>query len=198
MIYGIFKDDKIKALKGLKSFCPLCNGELTPKCGDVNIWHWAHKHKSFDCDIKPETEWHREWKSYFTSENCEVVIKKNGVKKIADFVFNNIVFEFQHSPISPKEIKLRESFYGNMIWIFDAIEPYSYGRLLIRPKENYVTFRWKHAKRTLGFCSKRIFLDIGYNELIEIKKIYTEAPVGGWGKVFKKHDIIEKLGGKSC
>lgn len=103
-----------------KGYCPLCSAKLIPKRGKINIWHWAHKRNITNCTVKPETEWHLRWKSYFPKENTEVIMEKKGEKRIADIVLNNgRVLELQHSSISPEEILDREAFYKKMAWIFD-------------------------------------------------------------------------------
>ncbi|HKR02313.1 MAG TPA: competence protein CoiA family protein [Pyrinomonadaceae bacterium] len=118
----LYADDqygnKIEATPNSLGFCPACNNQLIPRCGQININHWAHRGRR-DCDdwYEPETEWHADWKRQFGKENCEVVIPPHR----ADIVGKSgIVIELQHSPISPEEIWEREDFYRNMIWIVDA------------------------------------------------------------------------------
>lgn len=110
--------NKIEAAPNSSGFCPACRNELIPRCGQIKIHHWAHRGQR-DCDhwYEPETEWHAEWKRQFGKENCEVVMPPHR----ADIVGKSgIVIELQHSPISPEEIRERETFYGNMMWIVDA------------------------------------------------------------------------------
>jgi hypothetical protein len=83
-----------------------------------------------------------------------------------------------------------------MIWLFNGIELYD--RFTINKKVNennntYYTFRWKHPKRTLVFCKKEIYLDLGIDCIFQIKKMYTE-PCRGWGIVYSHADFCKKFG----
>ena len=63
------------------------------------------------------------WKDYFPSDCQEVVHvdEQSGEKHIADVKADSgIVVEVQHSPITEVELRSREDFYENMIWIVDA------------------------------------------------------------------------------
>ena len=102
MIYGIDKyGQKVYPKPGIKASCILCGATLIPKCGSINIWHWAHQRHYFDCDYEPETLWHLQWKIYVQDHygyNCEVPIEKNGKGRLADAITNTgQVIEFQHS-----------------------------------------------------------------------------------------------------
>jgi len=93
-------------------------------CGEIVVHHWRHQNLE-NCDPwhGEMTPWHVDWQNQFPEENQEVVINRNGIKHIADVLSDNkLVIEFQHSPISSKEIREREKFYGNMIWVVDAKE----------------------------------------------------------------------------
>jgi hypothetical protein len=98
---------------------PPCGYGCRPKCGEVNIWHWAH-HARGDCDpwSEPVTEWHLGWQAAVPPERREVVIGSHR----ADIVTaSGGVVEIQHSPITAAVIAAREEFYGSrMAWIFDA------------------------------------------------------------------------------
>lgn len=98
---------------------------MIAKCGRVKVWHWSHKGRP-PCDPwwESETEWHRSWKSKFPIERQEHVAfdPATGEKHIADVKTpRGLVIEFQHSPISPEEIRTREAFYEEMIWIVDGM-----------------------------------------------------------------------------
>lgn len=55
MIYGIDiqTKEKIKSEPHIKANCPLCNGLLIPKCGEIKVWHFAHKVKD-ECNKAKE------------------------------------------------------------------------------------------------------------------------------------------------
>ena len=47
-----------------------------------------------------------------------------GEKHIADIkTVSELVIEFQHSAIQPTEVKCREAFYKNMVWVVDGTRP---------------------------------------------------------------------------
>jgi hypothetical protein len=100
--------------------CPACGASVSAKCGNRNIWHWAHVNTE-DCDTwsEPEGEWHLGWKEIFPQGWREVVI---GEHRADIRTSGGLVVELQHSPITPEVVAEREYFYGNMIWIFDATE----------------------------------------------------------------------------
>jgi len=108
----------------LRGQCPLCGDDVIAKCGVVKAWHWSHKAR-LACDPwwENETEWHRAWKNYFPVDWQEVVLfdETTGEKHIADVrTSHSLVIEFQHSVLPPSELKAREAFYRNMIWIVDG------------------------------------------------------------------------------
>jgi competence protein CoiA len=124
MQYAVVNEIKTEPLKGLKGICIGCGKQVLAKCGQVKIHHWAHTSIK-DCDTwsEPETEWHREWKNRFPAEFREVCFtdKRTGEIHRADVHTNKgVTLEFQNSPISLEELKSREEFYSNLIWIVNA------------------------------------------------------------------------------
>ena len=111
---------------GANGVCQGCGAPMTAKCGERNVWHWAHKGRRV-CDPwwENEGEWHRSWKGHFPRETHEVVrYDETGEKHISDVLLpSGQVIELQHSAMPPEESRSREKFYGNMIWIVDA-EPF--------------------------------------------------------------------------
>ena len=63
-------------------------------------------------------------------EYQEIVKTKDEQKHRADVLIESekVVFEFQHSPLSPDEFEDRNSFYNSLgykvIWVFDVEEQY--------------------------------------------------------------------------
>jgi len=96
---------------------------MAAKCGEVRVWHWAHKGRLV-CDPwwENETKWHRDWKDQFPADWQEVVqTAGNGERHIADVkTGDGWVIEFQHSHIKPEERRSREAFYGKLIWVVDG------------------------------------------------------------------------------
>lgn len=111
---------KREAQPNLRGECRDCNTRMTAKCGDHNLWHWAHYRKS-ECDRwwEPETSWHREWKNEFPEDWQEVRHSApDGEVHRADVkTAKENVLEFQYSVISPAERVSRENFYKPMNWV---------------------------------------------------------------------------------
>jgi len=185
MLYGKnINGEKVLASPKIKANCPICNKKIIPKCGSINIWHWAHESLK-DCDTwyEPETKWHMDWKSLIDSRFTEVTIKNHR----AD-IFNGVLFiELQNSPISSEEIKERESFYKKMIWIFNGekfLDNFEL-RKYYQKEENYRSFRWKHPKKSLWSIKKRLYIDFG-KFIFKVEKMYNDIPCGGYGYVIDK------------
>ncbi|WP_353957128.1 competence protein CoiA family protein [Pseudomonas siliginis] len=51
---------------GTQGNCQACGAPMTAKCGEQNVWHWAHQGRRV-CDPwwENEGEWHRAWSSSF-------------------------------------------------------------------------------------------------------------------------------------
>lgn len=114
--------NKIRPQRGEGAVCPYCQGKVIAVCGEINIHHWRHD-RTANCDPwkEHETEWHREWKLNFSEEWRENIIIKNGEKHIADIYTDfGVVLELQNSSISTGTIRIREKFYGKMIWLVNA------------------------------------------------------------------------------
>lgn len=187
MQFAMVNGNKIKAsFDGPHGLCPLCEKEVIPKCGDINIWHWAHKVLG-DCDTwsEGESEWHINWKNCFHPSHLE--IKKGNHRADVYNDYRGLVIELQHSSISSSEIQEREQFYKKMIWIFDA----RYYELEIRPKNNYVTFRWKHPRKSIWACKCPVFFDLGY-KILKVRRIHHNIPCGGSGILLDYESFIKQ------
>ena len=125
MKYAIADGKKTEATPRAKGLCQGCESELVPKCGNIKVWHWAHKAKT-QCDRwwENETEWHRAWKEQFPDDWQEVVLlAESGEKHIADVKTDQgWVLEFQHSFLKPEERQAREAFYPKLVWIVDGVK----------------------------------------------------------------------------
>lgn len=123
MQYALVNNKKKKAEPNLKGTCRHCRGAVHSKCGEINIWHWAHiSIENCDSWHEPETQWHLDWKDRFGEEFSEISIIQGDERHIADVkTKNGIVIEFQNSAITPDTIKERELFYGGkMIWVING------------------------------------------------------------------------------
>jgi competence protein CoiA len=238
----------IPTATGQRANCPECNAEVLSKCGEINIWHWAHI-TTVNCDTwgEPEGEWHLNWKRDLPLDWVEVVMERDECKHRADIRLpTGLVIELQHSPISVEDIQKREAFYQNMIWIFDLSElpksdsiqyeqsalndfsydddpvfvdsndgygfddnedpilvpaqppePYIEPRFILRqwPSKDptYRTFRWKHARKHIAHATKPVFFDLGEDQLLRLKKMYPESPVGGWGFLVERERLVQSI-----
>lgn len=183
---------------GQRATCPQCNSEVLSKCGQINIWHWAHI-GLVSCDpwSEHESEWHLNWKKEVPEDWIEITI---GCHRADIRTPSGLVVELQHSSICVDDIEEREEFYGKMVWIFDVADAAfededNDPRLDLRQKDatNYRSFRWKHAKKHIGFAQRPVFLDLGNGYMFLLKKMYTKAPVGGWGFLYRKEKVIRLL-----
>jgi len=180
----IYASQGLPASPGIRSQCPLCHEVVIPKCGEIKIWHWAHKSLA-DCDhwSEPETEWHKAMKELFPPNCREVIIPPHR----ADVrTAKHLVVEFQHSPISPGEIREREDFYGRLVWVVDArtwhVEMLHIEKSLI----------WANRRAHPAWMSAEcpVILDIGYTLL----HIYGySGSKEGYGEYIERKDLFRRL-----
>lgn len=123
MKFSLIDGQRLEAQPDISGKCPVCDQAMIAKCGDIKIWHWAHKGRR-TCDPwwENETEWHRAWKGRFPVSWQEIVHKAdNGEKHIADVKTDqDWVIEFQHSYLKPEERRSRDSFYRKLAWVVDG------------------------------------------------------------------------------
>src|SRR5262249_40527523 len=121
--FALVGEERREAQRGLSAVCPVCGAPVIAKCGNIRIWHWAHRGR-LACDPWwEETDWHRGWKGEFPEHWQEVIHRsESGEKHIADVkTESGIVLEFQHSPLRPEERDAREDFYRTMAWVVDGL-----------------------------------------------------------------------------
>lgn len=121
--YALVEGVRREAEPGLSGLCQGCGSPMIAKCGELRIWHWAHRgERSCDSWWESETPWHRDWKGAFPSDWQEVRQQaEDGEWHIADLKTpHGAVVEFQHSPITPEERRAREAFYPQMCWVVDG------------------------------------------------------------------------------
>ncbi len=174
MQFALVNEERSPPTPKLVGRCVGCGQEMIAKCGELKVWHWAHKGKR-SCDPwwEPETAWHRGWKELFPAEWREMVHwAPSGEKHIAD-VRNagGLVVEFQHSAISPQERLARETFYDNLVWVVDGtrlkydIPRFQKGssdlRTALRPGYFMTHFPDEIFPKPWLECSKPVFFDFG-------------------------------------
>lgn len=171
--------DRVRAQRGALASCPSCAAIVHPKCGLINVHHWAHEARDCDPWSEPETRWHRYWKHLLPAEQREVIHKDHR----ADILRRDqTVVELQHSTISVEEIRAREAAYGRMVWLFDgrSIPP---DRLILRPRGEYVSFRWKHPRKHYAACACPVYIDLS-RRILRLRALHlNQPPYGGWGTI---------------
>ena len=144
MRFALIDNNKVEASPQLKAVCPGCSEPVIAKCGKTRMHHWAHHSRHCDPWWEPETEWHRLWKNNFPVEWQESCLRdeKTGELHIADIrTCDNLVIEFQHSHIDPKEQESRERFYKNMVWVVDGTRLKRDFPRFQKEKEKFTLFR---------------------------------------------------------
>lgn len=182
------------------ALCPICLEEVIAKCGEIKIWHWAHKN-NIDCDSwsEGETQWHLDWKNEFPPQNQEVIFEKPDndnpsilKKHRADVFIKNKVIEFQSSSISPTQIKEREHFYGDMVWVINGMTIAKNIAITKRYGSNFL-FRWRWFPKSWIAANKDIFVDTG-DTFFVIKKINCNSNTySGWGSYINKYNFVEAM-----
>jgi hypothetical protein len=129
MIFAVRLDNGewTRATRDVKAKCPDCGATMVAKigCGKFITPHWAHPPHVLDCNERYHdavSQWHTEWQERIENpipgENIEVTIVKTERYKRADQVTRyNLPIEYQKSPLPYNERVLRESHYGEMIWV---------------------------------------------------------------------------------
>jgi len=123
MKFSLVDGQRHEAQPNLTGKCPGCDQPTVAKCGEVKIWHWAHKGRR-TCDPwwENETEWHRMWKGQFPESWQEIVHRSDsGEKHIADVKTDHgWVVEFQNSYLKPEERRSRDGFYPKLVWVVNG------------------------------------------------------------------------------
>lgn len=181
---AVVGDERKRAAPGLTGTCPECQALVQAKCGELVSWHFAHMPGEIDCSdhYEPETAWHRDWKSVAPIECCEVV--RNECR--ADVMtLTGWAVEFQRLTLPAETVHAREQAHGRVLWIVNAVEAHEAGRLILRQRDGYQTFRWYHAARWWSACRGRVVLDLG-DAVFVVRKAYFNAPVSGWGNAIDR------------
>lgn len=211
MRFALVNGEKTEAQPGARGTCSNCQSEMVAKCGRVKIWHWAHK-GLLPCDPwwERETEWHRAWKDHFPIDWQEVVQidTSTGEKHIADVKSpHGLVVEFQHSSLKPEERKVREDFYGQMIWVVDGkrgeLDESYFNLALSGPiQKDPLAYQvnWYGQSRFLHNWSDagaKVYLDFGKDHLWRLVFFDRHKKVGAVGPIPKVAFIEDCLSGTS-
>lgn len=171
MFYALDKDGirtpAYEARKEAVYTCPVCNGHVILKRGAINIDHFAHESNSCEDHWNYDmSEWHKRMQNYFPKEAQEVVVTYRGKKHRADVLINDVVLEFQNSPITASEFEDRNEFFKNagyrLAWVFNLGQIPESDLYISEKNENMMI--WKHPMRIfanadyLGENNKRFAL----------------------------------------
>jgi competence CoiA-like predicted nuclease len=195
----------VGATKGISDTltCPMCHEPVIARCGQIKVWHFAHKVDS-SCEMSRYgmTEWHYDWQMQFPEHEREIIITHNGVTHRADVIhehpFGKRVFEFQRKMMPLDEMIERENFWMNQgyifFWVFDCTKKNDNNELwfqLLRAKEgNDTTFKWRFAPPTVVGLRGQKLCDLGDGRVINIKTLHTKRrPYYGFGSVVKRERI---------
>lgn len=189
-----FTNERITAKPGIKAICPGCQNLVIARCGDIRIWHWAHKISICTYDSEPETEWHLAWKKRALCAGFE--IEKIIDDHRADIYDSgrNMVIEVQHSPITDEDIIKRCDFYTSkgikLAWIFDYIDRYNQDKIvLVERKSGYKTDTF-YQKRGGNKAIRHLFYNNGkpkYDVYLNLEYKYDSDPL-----MFKVVGIFNK------
>ena len=176
-------------------FCPSCKTSVLSKCGSEKIWHFSHK-STEECDSWSESDpWHLNWQALFPKEQVEIVMENHRADAVST---GGVVIEFQHSYLSSIIAKEREAFYQNMIWVFDAVEPWENGRLKeidsdTNASSDVKSFYWKSPKSCIKeyYSYYPLLLDVGNNVLIVVYRSQS-IPERFEGIYISHSDFIKK------
>ena len=207
MIYAIRDSQKITATPGQTAECPCCNTEVISKCGDINIWHWAHKAKENACIYKDETNWHREMKSLFDPDMVEIRVENQNGVAIADVLLpDGTAIEFQHSAIDIDTIQRRKLIHKKIIWVFDLspqfdrdqIKSYTiFGKQKLKYRRPKKILRRIYPKLLYLYLGRNLFYkpdDFPENTFIENEDTgYNERYFYFTGKLINKEQFISSL-----
>ncbi len=161
MLYATVNGERMLPQPRSRGTCPTCKSDVVAKCGRLVTWHWAHA-VGAECDpwSEPIGPWHLSWQSLVTPDRVEVVMGPHRADVLAH---DDVVIELQHSSIDADSIAARESFYGNMIWLFDATF-----RFTMSASGDIVFFHLGRTKH-IECCTKSVYLDFG-DMLVEVIK----------------------------
>ncbi len=189
----------VEAAPDLQAFCPTCNAPLLAKCGEINLWHWAHQ--AGDCDPwhEPETEWHLAWKRLVRPEYREVTL---GCHRADIRTPEGRVIELQHSPLSVSDINEREKFYNSnnyLVWIFDAVE-FKNNLWFSGTSTEFVHFTWRYLRKTLRYIPSPLFFDLQDGRVFEVIKLPSGRSYGnnyGKGTFWHLNDFLNEILGEA-
>lgn len=175
LLYAMVNGQKTLPSRGERGTCLHCGGDVLAKCGSIRVHHWAHR-SGRDCDTWSEGigPWHLWWQGQVRPEFVEVPVGRHRADILGS---GNLVIELQHSAISPEAVRERETHYGAMLWLIDAIK--RFGGLVSGSRFFFSFGRTRHFQS----CNKPVVLDFA-DFLVEVEAIDDVIPgFSGFGVI---------------
>lgn len=202
MIAALIESGKLaRATEGARGHCPECKGSVYARFPENAIKHWAHTPlpdgQERDCSRGKEmTEWHYSWQSERTDLSCiEVTVGSHR----ADLInAGGAVIEFQHSTITPEDVKAREQHWEKGVWVLDGTPAEGKERVRLRrhpdqePDDPYRAFQWPRANLVLYRAKWPVWIDVG-DGCLQVR-FAKQGGGGGW-LVAKEWFINEVING---
>jgi competence protein CoiA len=166
-----------------RAVCTDCGQTMIAKTGEIVIWHWAHLTENPHCAAALETAWHLGWKALATTAGVEVAVGKRRADALTPYGYT---IEFQHSALSPEEVRDREKDWGRkLVWIVDAQAAYERGTLAIyapNVEGGRQRVDWKFAPAWVKAARCWTLLDVGHQErLLFMAEWFSDKPLRGIG-----------------
>lgn len=165
MQYADTDSGRIEASPGMRGKCPVCGSGVIAKCGDLNIWHWAHSDKT-------------NARSSFGKHRADV---RNA---------SGWIFEFQRSPLTPGDVIEREEHYGRkMCWVVDT--SVWARQIVIKNRKDHLTFYWPNPRKCWWYARHPLLLQLNDSWLFRVCKVHPSVPCFGWGRLVYMTEFID-------
>lgn len=176
--------------------------------------YWRLIEGKYDAWALPNATWNLRWKLEFPEPLVEISIQGDHAKHVADVRTNKgTVLKFQARNLNEQQLREREVFFEQMVWIFRAdkwdielmFNPTRYrtteGRDRQLPKSDsfkWVKFQSRHSKSVFRACKMPVFLDFGddciywlnWQSKSNLNALYH--PTQGLLKSYPKQQFIQK------
>ena len=166
--------------------CPCCGEAVLAKCGAIKTWHWAHV-AGGECDpwAEPVGPWHLAWQATVNPEHVEVPRPPHRADILTPA---GTVVELQHSPIALDTVAERETFYGDMCWVFDATHRFRF--VACGDRAFFTLGRVEYVQ----LCKKDVYLDFG-EAIVAVEQFVTSVVhrCTGYGRIWSRQDFWDRV-----
>jgi len=197
MKIALTKDgQRVSAKPEVVAFCQNCGEEVVAKCGEINIWHFAHKTTNDCFGGEGESLWHEYWKGMFPEECREFLRYDKYLEyKIADVAYCEIVLEYQTNLPDVDEIEFRQEFWQDLgykfKWVIKNNDQFFKHLKKISVEDVYNVYKFKRPIKKFAYLNTPFYIDLENGFLIKIFKVIVEN-YGTYihGKWIKRDNII--------